>query len=456
MNTRLVWALALVVAMLACLACPVGRADAPAGGTDPALPGVDFVDQLAKGDFAGAEGKLDATMKGALPEEKLGATWKALVKQAGAFQKRLRARVTEQAGYKIVLVTCQFEKTALDAKVVFNGKGEVAGLFFVPAAPEGGFKTPAYAQADAYTEKEVTVGKGEWALPGTLTMPKGAKGKVAAVVLVQGSGPNDRDETVGANKPFRDLAWGLATRGIAVLRYEKRTRQYAAKLGAGSLAGFTVKEETIDDALAATEALRGTEGIDRQRIFVVGHSLGAMVAPRIGQADPHLAGLILMAAPARPFEDLLVEQTRYLLTLGGPLAQEDEAKVAAMTADAAKIKKLAAADAGSATLIQGAPPSYWLDLRAHDPIAIAKTLQQPMLILQGGRDYQVTADDFENWKKGLGAAPTVTYRMYPKLNHLFSAGSGKSRPSEYEVAGNVDESVVRDTADWIEKTPPAP
>jgi dienelactone hydrolase len=266
-------------------------------------------------------------------------------------------------------------------------------------------------------------------------------------VLVQGSGPCDRDETVGANKPFRDLAWGLATKGIAVLRYEKRTTEHAAKLMAHPVR-LTVEEETIADALDAASRLRAANGIDPKRVFVLGHSLGALVAPRIGKTDANIAGLIMMAGPTRPLEDLLVEQTRYLLSLDGNASPEGAAKLAALEAEVAKIKKLTATSS-STNWILGGPPEYWLDLRAYNAVATAKTLKQPLLILQGGRDYQVTPVDFEGWKTGLGSRPGVTFKLYPKSNHLFIAGEGKSSPAEYDQPGHVEEGVISDIVEWI-------
>ena len=119
------------------------------------------------------------------------------------------------------------------------------------------------------------------------------------------------------------------------------------------------------------------------------------------------------------------------------------------------MKKLTAADAASPKLVLRAPPSYWLDLREHDPLAAVKTLKQPLLVLQGGRDYQVTTADFEGWKKALGSQPNVTFKLYPELNHLFVTGEGNSTPAEYERPGHVAEVVVADIADWILKTGPA-
>src|SRR5690606_33004513 len=142
------------------------------------------------------------------------------------------------------------------------------------------YQAPSYADPARFSEREATVGSGTWALPGTLTLPK-KEGKFPAVILVHGSGPNDRDETLGPNKPFRDLAHGLATRGIAVLRYDKRTLVHPKALASEVGAALTLREETIDDALAAAALLRTIPEVDASKIFVVGHSLGGTAIPRI-------------------------------------------------------------------------------------------------------------------------------------------------------------------------------
>jgi len=419
---------------------------------DASALGDEFVDLLAKGDFAGAAGRYDTTMRTALPEPKLRDAWHSVEGQAGPFKKRLQTRLIKAGGYDVALVTCEFERAKLDAKVVMNAEGQVAGLFFLPSTAEvDSTKPPPYVQTNAFREKDFTVGSGEWRLPGTLTLPANKSGQpFPAVVLVHGSGPNDRDETVGASKPFRDLAWGLATKGVAVLRYEKRTKEYSTRFITEKLP-ITAREETIDDAVSAANQLRQTEGIDPGRVFVLGHSFGATEAPRIGKADPKIKGLIIMAGATRPIEDLIVEQTRYILSINGELSASDRQKVRDLETKVAEIKKLTSADTNTSAILLGAPPAYWLDLRAHDPVAEAKSLKQPLLILQGGRDYQVTPAQFEDWKKGLEGSANVTFKLYPELNHLFIAGKGKSSPSEYEKGGYVAEEVVSDIADWVLK-----
>ncbi len=440
--------------MMLALAILVALALLPvqAGAADVAAAGKDFVNLLAKQDFAAAVARYDATMKTALPETKLRETWVAVQTQAGAFQKQVRARTQKVQGYDVVLVTCQFEKMALDTKVVFDSQGQVAGLFFLPSqpAPES-FGPPPSANTNAFREREVKVGSGQWALSGTLTLPQGT-GPWPALVLVHGSGPHDRDETIGANKPFRDLAWGLAAKGVAVLRYEKRTKQYAAEMA--SLASqVTLKEETVEDAVSAVETLRKTPDIAPQRVFVLGHSLGGVAAPRIAAADAQIAGLVILAGYTRPLEDLVVEQTRYIVSLQAKDSPEAEAKVAEIEPLMARVKKLTPADAASSEVLFGAAPAYWLDLRSHDQVATAGKLKQPMFILQGARDYQVTEADFAGWKRGLASRTNVTFKLYPDLNHFFMTGKGKSTPSEYERAGHVAEGVVSDIAAWVKGRP---
>ena len=185
--------------------------------------------------------------------------------------------MTQPTGNVTVVNDCQFEKATLDVMLTFDAENKIAGMNISPRASAAPPAVPT-PTSSRFAEESVTVGAGsEWALPGTLSMPVGPI--AAAVVLVHGSGPGDRDETIGPNTPFRDLAWGLADRGIAVLRYEKRTRQYAAKMAADR--NLTVREETIDDAVLAAALLRTHARIDPARVFVVGHSLGGTLAPRI-------------------------------------------------------------------------------------------------------------------------------------------------------------------------------
>jgi len=403
---------------------------------------------IAAGDYAAAVETFDGTMQEAMPADQLEQAWDSLLGKAGPFQEISGVRISTAGGYETAFVTCRFENSSTDIKVVFDRDMKVAGLFFVPTQGSSEYEPPAYVDSGSFTEQEVTVGGGGWSLPGTLTMPKG-EGPFPAVVLVHGSGPNNRDEDLGPIAPFKDLAWGLASQGIAVLRYDKRTLVYQDKIVA--LGGdITVWEETVDDAVAAVDLLLQTEGIDASNIFVLGHSLGGMLIPRIAAASPQARGFVILAGAARPLEDLLLEQTEYILSLDGVVAPDEQVLLDQLRAAVAKVKSPDLSPSTPAfELPFGASGSYWLDLRGYDPAESARGIDRPILVLQGERDYQVTMDDFRRWEDALSAMPNVTFKTYPDLNHLFIMGTGKSVPSEYELPGHVSQAVVDDIASFI-------
>ena len=404
---------------------------------------------IAAGDFSKVEAEFDAKMRAALPSGRFAAAWEALSAQFGALRKcGDDVRVRNIADKTMVITACLFERGTVDVQFAFDVENRISGYTFRPAAAASvAYVAPSYVTASVFTETDTTVGSGEWTLPGTLSLPNGP-GPFPAVVLVAGSGPSDRDETVGPNKPFKDLAGGLASRGIAVLRYDKRTKVHAGKLAG---VAFTVRQEVVDDVLEAVKMLRASPKIDRARVFVLGHSLGAMLVPRIAAMDPSVAGLVVMAGPARPLEEAIREQTRYFAMTDGAISPAEQARIDEAGTLVAAVKALTPADATNATLIFGAPASYWLDLRDYDPAAAAKAISRPMLVLQGERDYQVTMAEFEKWKTVLAGRANVVFHSYQALNHLFIAGTGPSVPSEYMTPGHVPEQVVGDIADFVKR-----
>jgi dienelactone hydrolase len=264
------------------------------------------------------------------------------------------------------------------------------------------------------------------------------------VILVHGSGPNDRDEAIGPNKPFKDIAWGLASKGIAVLRYDKRTKEYGHKMKSEQI---NVQNEVIDDALEAIGFLQKREDVDTKKIFVIGHSLGAMLAPTIAGQSKQLAGIILLAGPTRKLEDLILEQTEYIYSLKNEITGEEKKLLADLKneIDSLKDKTLP-----SSSQLIGGPASYFYDLAKINQVETARNLSIPILILQGERDYQVTMTDFNTWQKELSSNKNVSLKSYPSLNHLFMNGEGKATPEEYNKPGTVDKEPVMDIITWIE------
>jgi len=416
---------------------------------DPKAHAAAVIAAMTAREFSRIEDQFDDRMKAALPPGRLGTAWDGLVAQVGAFKAcGTDVRVRSIADKQMVITPCEFERAKIDLQIAFDTSNRISGLVMRPAASTVPYTLPVYATPSSYAESDVAVGSGEWTLPGTLTMPAGA-GPFPAVVLVQGSGPNDRDESVGANKPFKDLALGLASRGVAVLRYDKRTKVYPDKIA--GVAGLTVKEEVIDDAIAAAALLRTTPRIDPARVFVLGHSLGGMLVPRIATADPKLAGAIVMAGAARPLERAILEQMQYLANAVGTVTADEQKAIDEAQKLVNAVAALKPSDAATSMHLGNAPAAYWLDLRGYDPPSAAKSVTIPMLILQGERDYQVTPAEFARWKDALGGRPDVSFHLYPALNHLFIAGTGKSLPSEYEQPSHVDRAVIDDIAAWVKR-----
>jgi uncharacterized protein len=441
--------LALMVFLLV-LPGAVRRVSAQDAQDSPAaVAAKQIIQELVAGQFEKVEAIYDARMKEALPPGKLADGWRDLNKQAGAFQAISSAETSQVQGLQVVKMQCKFENSVLDATVVFNPDGKLGGLSFRPhQAPPPPWTPPAYAKQDSFSEQPLTLVNGRFELPGTLTVPNG-DGPFPAVVLVQGSGPQDQDETLGPNKPFKDLAWGLASRGIVVFRYTKRTQKYTVQSSDDPMR-LTVEDETISDARAAVTLVAKRPNVNPKQVFLLGHSLGAYLAPRIATGDTEIAGIVMLAANARPLEKVVLEQIHYLAAMNGTPTEAEQKNIDAAE-DGAKQIESPGLKAEDKIVFLGATTygAYWLDLRAYDPLKTAAKLKIPILILQGGRDYQVTPSNYQAWSDALSNNKNVALRSYPDVDHLFMHGTGASQPADYARLDHVSGEVVESIATWI-------
>lgn len=411
---------------------------------DPVAIAASVVDMARAERFTGIEELFAPPLRAAVSAETIQTAWTVEAAKIGPVTT-VGQPVSEPAVNGLVRVSTPVtgENGGLTVVVSVDGDGRLNGFRLAPPATAA-WTPPRYAAPRRFTEREVTVGSGPLAVQGTLTRPRG-RGVRPGVVLIA-SGPADRDMTTGPNKPFKDLAWGLASRGAAVLRFDKVNHGHA---GVAAEPGFTMVDEYLPHAIAAVRVLREQPGVDPARVFVAGHSGGGKAAPRVAAAEPSVAGLVILAGDTLPLSRSAVRVAKYLAELNA--GKEVAAAVDSITRQAARVADAdLSAGTPAADLLFGWPASYWLDLREYDQVGVAAALGKPMLILQGRRDYQVTVDgDLARWRAGLAGRPDVTIRVYDGDDHLFFAGDGQSTPADYERPQHVDAAVVTDIADWL-------
>jgi len=373
------------------------------------------------------------------------AAWEYYLATYGSFVSIQGLRNATIDDFDIIYVNITFDEGYLAIfRLVFNDDSRITGFWFDGYESLGDYTPPSYVDRDSFIEHNVSFGQAEWQLAGTLTIPVNAT-DAPAVILIHGSGPNDRDETIGPNKPFKDLAWGLASQGITILRYDKRTYTYTEETAA--IITFTPQEEVVDDALEAISFLKTSPLIFSSDIYILGHSLGAMLAPAIGSQIDEIAGLIMLAAPARSLEDLILNQTIYLSNLDDVIDENETASIQIIQEEVQKVKT---GNYGDEEQVLNVYKSYWEWLNQYDQLMVAENLSLPQLFLQGKRDYQVTyEEDFLQWQQTLQSKSDITFLSYEDLNHLFITGEGQPTNTEYFIEGHVASSVITDIATWI-------
>ena len=287
-------------------------------------------------------------------------------------------------------------------------------------------------------------------LPGTLTVPKG-EGPFPAVVLIHGSGAIDRDETTGALKPFRDLAEGLAERGVAVYRFDKRTYVYPAETTADRQ--FTPADESIKDAVNAVQLLAQQEQIDPERIFILGHSQGGQMIPAIALASEKAPvkafGFIMLASSPRHLAEGIRDEYNYLCSVMTEVPAELQLEKDYVFAELDKLEHLDEMGDDDTVLACYAP--YWEWLAAYDILQDAAEITRPVLALQGEEDFQVTMEDFGIWKASFGEKENWTLISLPGLTHCFVPGEKTEGTAVYYREGTVAPEVLEAIAAFIKQ-----
>lgn len=248
-------------------------------------------------------------------------------------------------------------------------------------------------------------------------------------------------------------AKGLSEKGIAVLRYDKRTFVYGKEMKSDT--GLTVKEETIEDAILVADFLRKDSRIDSNKIFIIGHSLGGMLAPRIDAEGGNFAGIIIMGGSPRKFEEILMDQNNDVLnSLNKFLKIIAKKQIAALSSKFENIYNMSDEEAKSTLILEKYTRAYYFkEMGEHPSVNYLKALDKPVLILQGDKDFHMSVEkDFGSYKNLLGDMPNVTFKLYPNLNHLFMPfvyGEILKAKKEYKAAQHIDNQVINDISNWI-------
>lgn len=396
-----------------------------------------YTQSMANGDFEAVADDVAPSASAQLNAEKLKQAWEDTTAPIGSFEMISATSAFVRDGLPVVSVNCNFIVRGLDIQYTYDANGKIAGMWMAYAA-----KSLTAQSTDDYVELLVSVGT-DRPLEGILTLPRYIQ-KPPVVLMIAGSGPQDANETVGAsgNKPFADIAHGLAQQGVATLRYNKRTSQYPNE--PDHLLDLTIQYEVLNDAASAVSLLRDSQWVNPQRIYVLGHSLGGMLAPKIAQ-DNELAGLISLAGSPRSLLDIISDQNE-AAAMAGQITPQQLAQAKAL------IEKAKNAQQGDTSSLLGATGNYWHSLNQIDTPSIVSSLDIPMLFLQGDADFQVSPEkDFDAWKDALSGKPNAQFRLYSGLTHLFTPlpPNASGSTADYDAPQNVDPQVIADIAAWI-------
>ncbi|TCK90612.1 hypothetical protein EDC19_2381 [Natranaerovirga hydrolytica] len=357
--------------------------------------------------------------------------------QFGEFVEFVDTQTVIVDSHTSVVINSAFSYSNINIIITFDDDENINGINIAPINDT----TP--IDSEKYYTTNITFGTQEYPLEGTLTLPKNVDSP-PVVILVHGSGPNDRDETIGPNKPFRDIAYALANNGIASFRYDKRTYTYPEATAFDTK--LTVYEETIEDAYLAVDTLSTLDEIDPDNIYLIGHSLGGYVIPRIAQKTDGVAGYVVMAGNSRNLLDVVEDQYAFFLGRSDNLSPDELAQLNVLK-DSIELIRSDSID--EHTPVLGSYKPYWKDLMAYEPLELVLEIDQPILFLQGERDYQVTMTDFNLWKETVGHQDKNTFVSLEGINHLMMFGEGEPNPEEYFVSNTVADSVIEAIVHFI-------
>ncbi|SIQ86501.1 hypothetical protein SAMN05880574_12933 [Chryseobacterium sp. RU37D] len=389
--------------------------------------GKEFINlSLVKKEYNSAYSYFDKEVQTQITLPVLQQTIELIEEQLGQFKKIIEINHQKSTFF----FYSEFEKAKLDIQITFNNENKIVGFYFIP-------------HKDFENNNSLNIKSDSLELKGTF-LQSIENDQKKLVIFVHGSGPQDRNETIGENKPFKDIAEYLYNNGISSYRYDKRTYSYPELFTDKS----TVEEETINDVVNVTNYFKSNEKFKDYQIIILGHSLGAYLIPQIAKKIK-ISKYIFLAGNSRPLQDLIIEQFEYINKIEPSKISAQEVKNIKRQVDFLNSNKFNL-NTKKTELPLGLSAYYWKYLLDYKPLEDIKSIQVPMLFMQGGKDYQVTQIDFNLWKKKFKNNKKIIFKFYPTLNHLFIENTEKiPSPKDYEKKGNINENVLKDLKDFI-------
>ena len=385
----------------------------------------------------------DENMKSKISIDQLQSLWERMEAGAGNYVGIEDIEIKQVDEHLRQTAVVKFELAAVKLIMSESPEKKINGLF----VSQLGYAPPAYAKDLVTGKKFINFISDSYNISGELMLPKTCN-NCPVVILVHGSGPNDKDETIGPNKVFKDVALGLAANGIATFRYDKRSNLYPETI----TGQFDIYDETINDAISAFHAVSADTSFQFSKIVFLGHSLGAYAMPLIADSLKEVDGAILFSSNARRLEDLIEYQMHYLTNWDDVLTDEEKEVVDLNTARAQDIRTNNYTDTTSAeNLLAYWPGKFWKGIDAYNPVEhVRHNTTTPFFIMQGEKDYQITMVDFALWTDAVGSQENVVLKSYPNLTHLFTpTSSEKPGPNDYFLPNNVDGEVIKDIVEWV-------
>jgi dienelactone hydrolase len=415
---------------------------------ETALKSRAVIDLFVAKQFANIEKQVDSTYKSYYSAITLERDWAELTGTYGEYESAKPVHFEANEYYNFMAYKIKFAYLPYIFNVSFNSKGDIIYISFMPAHKM--YVAPDYVDVSKFLDKKFHTINGMYDLAGILSVPN-QEGKNPLIIIVPEAGPTDKDGSYGENKPYKDLAWGLASNGNAVYRYEKRSNDYGMYMlkAKSAYETYTPREDLLDDLYKIIDTLKTLPNIDPERIYILGHGQGGMLCPLIAKERKDVKGIIMMGANAKPMQENMIDQFDYLTSVTPEKKPEyDEQKINAKRSMDKKLNPLTE----HRLMPYGVQATYWIWLNQYNQVEVAQKLKKPMLILHGDRDYQSNMENLALWRKSLKKNTNATILDYEKLNHLFYSGEAQSTYSEYTIISNIPGYVMEDICTWLKIT----